>query len=69
MLSGKDDEMKQILGLGYVLVTGTDNQVLKPVDRVAVGDRIGVRFQDGSLTARVDEVYSERLDNDKVNIA
>lgn len=60
---------RKILGLGYVLVTGKDNKVLKTVDRVAVGDRIGVRFQDGSLTARVDEVYSERLDNDKVNIA
>ncbi len=60
---------RKILGLGYVLVTGKDNKVLKTVDKVAVGDRIGVRFSDGSLTAKVDEVYSERIDNDKLNIA
>ena len=53
---------RNILGLGYVLVTGKDHQVLKTVDKVAVGDRIGVRFQDGSLTAKVDEVYSEKQD-------
>ena len=56
---------RNILGLGYVLVTGRDNKVLKSVDRVQVGDRIGVRFSDGSLTARVDEVYSERIDKEK----
>ncbi|MBR4775795.1 MAG: exodeoxyribonuclease VII large subunit [Bacteroidales bacterium] len=53
---------RNILGLGYVLVTGKDHQVLKTVNKVAVGDRIGVRFQDGSLTAKVDEVYSEKQD-------
>ena len=67
-LIGASDPRK-ILGLGYVLVTGKDNKVLKTVDRVAVGDRIGVRFSDGSLTARVDEVYSDRIENDKVQIA
>ena len=56
---------RNILGLGYVLVTGRDNKVLKSVDRVQVGDRIGVRFSDGSLTAKVDEVYSERIDKEK----
>ena len=65
----KATDPRNILGLGYVLVTGKDRQVLKSVDRVSVGDRIGVRFQDGSLTARVDEIYSERLDNDKVMTA
>ena len=53
---------RNILGLGYVLVTGKDHQVLKTIDKVSVGDRIGVRFQDGSLTAKVDEVYSEKQD-------
>ena len=55
--------------MGYVLVTGKDNKVLKTVDKVGIGDRIGVRFQDGSLTAKVDEVYSDHLDNNKANIA
>ena len=59
-LIGASDPRK-ILGLGYVLVTGKDNKVLKTVDRVAVGDRIGVRFSDGSLTAKVDEIYSDRI--------
>ena len=53
---------RNILGLGYVLVTGKDHQVLKTVNKVSVGDRIGVRFQDGSPTAKVDEVYSEIQD-------
>ena len=65
----KATDPRNILSLGYVLVTGKDHQVLKTVEKVAVGDRIGVRFQDGSLTAKVDEVYSEHIDNNKVNIA
>lgn len=60
---------RNILSLGYVLVTGKDNKVLKTVNRVGVGDRIGVRFQDGSLTAKVDQVFSESIDNEKTNIA
>ena len=60
---------RNILSLGYVLVTGKDNKVLKTVDRVSVGDRIGVRFQDGSLTAKVDQVFSESDDKEKNNIA
>lgn len=67
-LIGASDPRK-ILGLGYVLVTGRDNKVLKTVGKVQVGDRIGVRFSDGSLTAKVDEVYTENIDNNKVNIA
>lgn len=58
----KASDPRKILGLGYVLVTGSDNKVLKTVDRVSVGDRIGVRFSDGSLTAKVDEVYAEGRD-------
>ena len=58
----KASDPRKILGLGYVLVTGSDNKVLKTVDRVAVGDRIGVRFSDGSLTAKVDEVFTEKED-------
>ena len=65
----KASDPRKILALGYVLVTGQDNKVLKTVDRVAVGDCIGVRFADGSLRATVGEVYTEHVDNDKVNIA
>lgn len=65
----KATDPRNILSLGYVLVTGRDRQVLKTVEKVSVGDRIGVRFSDGSLQARVDEVYSERIDNDKTHIA
>ena len=61
----KASDPRNILGLGYVLVTGRDNKVLKSVDRVRVGDRIGVRFSDGSLAAKVDEVYSGRVDKEK----
>lgn len=60
---------RSILSLGYVLVTGKDNKVLKTVNKVAKGDRIGVRFQDGSLTAKVDEVYADQSDITKTNIA
>jgi len=65
----KASDPRNILSLGYVLVTGKDNKVLKTVEKVRKGDRIGVRFTDGSLTAKVDEVYSEKRDNDKINIA
>ncbi len=60
---------RNILGLGYVLVTGKDHKVLKTVNKVAVGDRIGVRFQDGSLTASVDEIYSETQDKENTKSA
>ena len=65
----KATDPRNILSLGYVLVTGKDRQVLKTVEKVSVGDRIGVRFSDGSLEARVDEIYSERIDNNKTHIA
>ena len=65
----KASDPRSILALGYVLVTGKDNKVLKTVEHVDRGDRIGVRFTDGSLLARVDEVYRDKLDNDKINIA
>ena len=55
----KATDPRNILSLGYVLVTGRDRQVLKTVKRVEVGDRIGVRFQDGSLSAKVDEIFPE----------
>ena len=65
----KSTDPRNILSLGYVLVTGKDNKILKSVDRVAKGDRIGVRFQDGALTAKVDEIYSDKIDNTNTNIA
>jgi len=62
----KSSDPRNVLKLGYVLVTGRDNKVLKTVERVDVGDRIGVRFSDGSLTAKVDEVYTERIDKENI---
>lgn len=67
LINGSDP--RKILGLGYVLVTGKDNKILKTVDRVSVGDRIGVRFNDGSLMAKVDEIFSDKIDNIETNIA
>ena len=62
----KASDPRNVLSLGYVLVTGRDNKVLKSVERVQVGDRIGVRFMDGSLTAKVDEVYTEKIDKENI---
>ena len=47
---------RKILSMGYALVTGRDGKVLKSVAPVAAGDRIGVRFADGTITATVDSV-------------
>ena len=52
----KASDPRKILSLGYALVTGKDGKVLKSVEPVVAGDRIGVRFADGSLSAMVDEV-------------
>lgn len=65
----KASDPRSILALGYVLVTGKDNKVLKTVDKVSKGDRIGVRFCDGSLTAKVDEIYTDKIDNNQVKTA
>jgi len=54
-LIGASDPRK-ILSLGYVLVTGSDNKVLKSARGARVGERIGVRFSDGAVRARVEEV-------------
>ena len=62
----KASDPRNVLKLGYVLVTGRDNKVLKSVERVSVGDRIGVRFSDGSLTAKVDQVYTEHIDKENI---
>lgn len=56
----KASDPRNILSLGYVLVSGKDNKVLKSVGSLSVGDRIGVRFADGSAIAKVDEIYNER---------
>ena len=52
----KASDPRKILSMGYALVTGRDGQVLKGVAPVAVGDRIGVRFADGTIAATVQEV-------------
>jgi exodeoxyribonuclease VII large subunit len=52
----KASDPRKILSMGYALVTGGDGMVLKSVAPVAAGDRIGVRFADGTITAVVHEV-------------
>ena len=47
---------RTILSRGYVLVTDGKGRVLKSARKVAPGERIGVRFSDGSLQADVREV-------------
>ena len=52
----KASDPRKILSMGYALVTGGDGKVLKSAAPVAAGDRIGVRFADGSIRATVDAV-------------
>ena len=52
----KASDPRKILSMGYALVTGGDGKVLKSVAPVAAGDRIGVRFADGTMSAVVHEV-------------
>jgi len=52
----KASDPRKILSMGYALVTGRDGQVLKGVAPVAVGDRIGVRFADGTIRAAVEGI-------------
>ena len=47
---------RKILSQGYALVTGGDGKILKSVAPVAAGDRIGIRFADGTVRATVEEV-------------
>ena len=42
--------------MGYALVTGGDGKVLKSVAPVAAGDRIVVRFADGTIRATVEAI-------------
>ena len=60
---------RALLSRGYVLVTGSDNKLLKGVGKVHPGDRIGVRFSDGSVIAHVSDVIREGIENDKANTA
>ncbi len=52
----KASDPRKILSMGYALVTGGDGKVLKSVAPVAVGNRIGVRFADGTIRATVDSI-------------
>ena len=52
----KASDPRKILSMGYALVTGGDGKVLKSVAPVAAGDRIGVRFADGTIRAMVDSI-------------
>ena len=65
----RSSDPRNILSLGYVLVTGPDDKLLKSVGKISPGDRIGVRLSDGSLTARVEKVLPEHIDNDLINTA
>ena len=62
----KASDPRKILSMGYALVTGGDGKVLKSVVPVAAGDRIGVRFADGTITAVAEKVeISRQARNDK----
>ena len=62
----KASDPRKILSMGYALVTGGDGKVLKSVAPVAAGDRIGVRFADGTITAVAEKVeFSRQARNDK----
>ena len=62
----KASDPRKILSMGYALVTGGDGKVLKSVAPVAAGDRIGVRFADGTITAVAEKVViSRQARNDK----
>ena len=52
----KASDPRKILSMGYALVTGRDGKVLKSAAPVAAGDRIGVRFADGTIRATVDSI-------------
>ena len=52
----KASDPRKILSMGYALVTGGDGKVLKSVAPVAAGDRIGVRFADGTIRATVEAI-------------
>ena len=52
----KASDPRKILSMGYALVTDGDGKVLKSAAPVAAGDRIGVRFADGTIRATVDSV-------------
>ena len=52
----KASDPRKILSMGYALVTGRDGKVLKSAAPVAAGDRIGVRFADGTISAVVDSI-------------
>lgn len=65
----KSSDPRNILSLGYVLVTGPDDKLLKSVETISPGDRIAVRFSDGSLAARVEQVRPEHIDNDLIETA
>lgn len=52
----KASDPRKILSMGYALVTGGDGKVLKSASPVAAGDRIGVRFADGTIRATVDSI-------------
>ena len=54
---------RNILSRGYVLVTDGQGRVLKSARRISPGDRIGVRFSDGSLTAEVTGVLPSEEDS------
>ena len=45
---------RRLLSQGYALVTGPDGRVLKSAATLLPGDRIGVRFSDGRIDARVE---------------
>lgn len=57
MLAGRLQDLNplRVLARGYSMTIDTENTVVQGIRQVAVGDRVRVRLQDGSLLCRVEE--------------
>ena len=59
VLAGKLDALSplRVLGRGYATVSREDGRTVSAMTALACGERIRVRFHDGSLDARVENLY------------
>ena len=49
-----------ILSRGYAVASGADGHVLKTVHDVAAGEMVDVRLPDGRISARVENIYTDK---------
>ncbi|MBQ9429570.1 MAG: hypothetical protein IJU41_08520, partial [Clostridia bacterium] len=61
-ISAKLDALSplSILSRGYAVATDETGTVIKTVEQVKTGERIAVRLQNGSLTANIEEIHSDK---------